>query len=156
LRDHLTDSNHEELLREATGMSKRQVQKLVATRFPKPDAPTLLRRLPERGSVPATCPTSQGILTGSVRQPPAPASSRPQPPIEPLSATRYKVQLTASEELKDKIAHATDLMRHANPSGDLAVVLERAVDLLIAQLEKERFGKTDRPRKKAPTKPAST
>ena len=71
------------------------------------------------------------------------------PRIEPLSPGRYKVQLTASAELREKIERATALMRHRNPSGDLAVVVERAMDLLIAELEKERLGKTRRPPKDA-------
>jgi RuvA, C-terminal domain len=37
-------------------------------------------------------------------------------------------------------------MRHANAEGDLAVVVERAVDLLLEKLEKQRLGKNSRPR----------
>jgi 5-methylcytosine-specific restriction endonuclease McrA len=37
-------------------------------------------------------------------------------------------------------------MRHELPDGDLARVLERALDLLIAERMKRRFGTTDRPR----------
>src|SRR5262245_26252011 len=44
-------------------------------------------------------------------------------------------------------------MRHANPSGDLAVVVERALDLLITNLEKKKCGKTSRPRPARPVKP---
>jgi hypothetical protein len=36
-------------------------------------------------------------------------------------------------------------MAHRNPSRDLAVVVESAVDLLLAKLERERLGKTSRP-----------
>jgi hypothetical protein len=61
------------------------------------------------------------------------------------------VQLTASAELKAKLERARDLMRHRNPSGDLAVVLDAAMDLLLAKLEKERLGKVKAPR--APAKP---
>jgi 5-methylcytosine-specific restriction endonuclease McrA len=80
----------------------------------------------------------------------------PRPPlkanakIEPLSEARYSVQLTASAELRDKIERATRLMRHRNPDGDLAVVFDRALDLLLAELEKERLGKTNKPRKSPP------
>ena len=63
---------------------------------------------------------------------------------------RYRVELTASKELRDKLTHAQDLMRHRNPSGDLAVILDRALDLLIAKRESERFGKTKRPRNVGP------
>ncbi|HEX8790903.1 MAG TPA: HNH endonuclease [Polyangiaceae bacterium] len=60
--------------------------------------------------------------------------------------TRHKVQFTASDELRRKLEHAQDLMRHANAVGDLAIVVERAVDLLLEKLEKQRLGKTSRPR----------
>ena len=37
-------------------------------------------------------------------------------------------------------------MRHEVPDGDLARVLDRALDLLIAERMKQRFAKTERPR----------
>jgi hypothetical protein len=37
-------------------------------------------------------------------------------------------------------------LRHANGDGDLAVVVERSVDLLLEKLEKQRLGKTSHPR----------
>jgi hypothetical protein len=40
-----------------------------------------------------------------------------------------------------------DLMRHRNPSGDLEAILDASLALLLAKLEKERLGKTSRPRK---------
>jgi hypothetical protein len=61
-------------------------------------------------------------------------------PIEPLAKGRYKVQLTADTELKNKLELARDLMRHAIPSGDLSSIVNRALDCLIAQLMKNRFG----------------
>ena len=60
--------------------------------------------------------------------------------LEPLSKGRYKLQLTADTELKDKLELARDLMRHTQPDGDLAPILSRALDLLIEQLMKRRFG----------------
>jgi len=39
-------------------------------------------------------------------------------------------------------------MRHANPGGDLSVVFERALDLLVADLEKRKQGRTKRPQGK--------
>ncbi len=60
--------------------------------------------------------------------------------IEPLSATRYKVQFTADADLKAKLDLARDLLRHAVPEGDLAAIVERALDRLLAELMKQRFG----------------
>ena len=57
------------------------------------------------------------------------------------------MQFTASDELRKKLERAQDLMRHANAEGDLAVVVERALDLLLEKLEKQRLGKTSRPRR---------
>jgi hypothetical protein len=47
LLPHLTDDNCAELLEAAKGRSKRQVEKLIARRFPKADAPSKVRKLPE-------------------------------------------------------------------------------------------------------------
>jgi hypothetical protein len=70
--------------------------------------------------------------------------------VEPLSAERYRIQLNASVQLKEKLARAVDLLSHANPTGDLAVVIERALDLLIDQVQKQRFAQTKRPRRRHP------
>ena len=45
LREHLTDENHDELLASVSGKTKREVEALLATRFPKPDAPAKIRQL---------------------------------------------------------------------------------------------------------------
>jgi 5-methylcytosine-specific restriction endonuclease McrA len=66
--------------------------------------------------------------------------------IEPLSEARYKVEFTASAELREKLELCRDLMSHANPTRDLGVVVERAVDLLLGELEKKRLGRTKRAR----------
>ena len=134
LREHLTDDNHADLLHAASGQTKGQVQELLATRFPRPDVPSLMQILPNTTTLLPAATT------------PAPAPAR----VEPLSPERYKVQFTASVELKEKIEHVTNLMRHSNPRGDLSVIVERAVDLLVAKLEKQRLGKTTRPAVKTP------
>lgn len=74
--------------------------------------------------------------------------------VVPLREDAYKVQLMASKAVVDKIERARDMMRHRNPKGELATIVDAALDLLIAKLEKERFGKTDRPQKATrPCKP---
>ena len=143
LRNHLTKENHEALLDEVAGMSKRDLEQLLAARAPKPDVPTTIQKLPAQAALTThleTSPTAVGSLLSTE------PSSQPKSVVQPLSADRYKVQLTASAELREKIERSTELMRHQNPTGDLATVLERALDLLIGDLEKKRFGKTSRPR----------
>jgi hypothetical protein len=67
--------------------------------------------------------------------------------IEPLSEGRFRVEFTASQELRQKFERCRDLMSHANPSRDLGAVIERAVDLLLLDLEKTRLGRSKRPRR---------
>ncbi len=43
-------------------------------------------------------------------------------------------------------------MSHSNPKRDLATVLERGLDLVLADLEKKKLGKTDKPRRSPGTK----
>jgi hypothetical protein len=67
--------------------------------------------------------------------------------IEPLSPARYKVQFTASQELRDKLERLTALMRSEVPDGDLAAIIERAVSEKLQRLEARRYGRAKAPRK---------
>jgi hypothetical protein len=82
------------------------------------------------------------ILARRFPQADVPGSLKKLPALEPLSPGRYRLLLTLSAEHREKLELARDLLSHANPSGDLAVVLERALDVLVLHLEKRRFGKT--------------
>jgi hypothetical protein len=160
LRDYLTPENHRELLEEASGKTKLQVQELLARRFPRPDVASTIRKLPPpRAPVPAPTPARSapspeaGATNDSLKELPPPAQTAGagqashKPVVEPLSAARYRIQLNASAQLKEKLEHALDLLSHSNPSGDLAVMIERAVDLLIERVEKQRFARTKSPRR---------
>jgi 5-methylcytosine-specific restriction endonuclease McrA len=70
----------------------------------------------------------------------------PFPKVTPLAPERFALQVTISKSTHDKLRHAQELLSHALPSGDLAQVLDRALDALIGQLEKSKFAATDRPR----------
>jgi hypothetical protein len=53
-------------------------------------------------------------------------------------------------ETHDKLRRAQDLLRHAVPNGDPAVIFDRALTLLLTQLERSKTGATDRPRTTGP------
>jgi hypothetical protein len=135
LKDALTEATYEELVEAAAGKTKAEVQALLAKRSPRPDVPAAITPISMQPAIPT-------LYVERVRAPAAAAG----PQLAPLSPTRHKVQFTASDELRRKLERAQDLMRHANADGDLAVVVERAVDLLLEKLEKQRLGKTSRPR----------
>ena len=65
----------------------------------------------------------------------------------PLRPGRYKLELTAGQALHDKLEQLKNLMRHQVPDGDLAIIVERAVDLLLDKTVKQRFAQTRAPRK---------
>ena len=93
-----------------------------------------------------------------------PGSLKKLPALEPLSAGRYRLLLTLSTEQKQKLERARDLLSHANPHGEFAIVVERALDELISRLEKRRFGQREtrstgsetRSRKAQATEPQAT
>ncbi|HEY8231675.1 MAG TPA: hypothetical protein VIJ10_03330, partial [Vicinamibacteria bacterium] len=62
--------------------------------------------------------------------------------VEPLAPSRYKVQFTASAELKDKLERLQALLRSEFPAGDLGAVIEKAVTEKLDRLEARRFAKT--------------
>jgi 5-methylcytosine-specific restriction endonuclease McrA len=146
----LNETNFDELVTQAAGKTKRELAELLARIAPRPDVPSTIRKLPsESGELPlSACAATTDIGSSELQAKTLlrVATAAPPPQVEPLSPDRYKVQLTAGVELRDKLERARDLMRHRNPSGDLAVVVERALDLLLEKLEKERLGKTTRPR----------
>ncbi len=69
-----------------------------------------------------------------------PTSMKKLPALDPLSPGRYRLLLTLNATQKAKLERARELLSHSNPSGDLAEVLERALDVLITRLEKRQFG----------------
>ncbi|HEY8151232.1 MAG TPA: HNH endonuclease signature motif containing protein [Vicinamibacteria bacterium] len=79
------------------------------------------------------------VFAGSV------APARPAV-VRPLAPSRYEIRFTASEETRDRLRHAQDLLSHSIPSGDIAQVVDRALILLIKDLERRKFGVTDRSR----------
>ena len=70
-----------------------------------------------------------------------PTSVKKLPALDPLAPGRYRLELTLNAEQKAKLDLARDLLSHANPTGNLAVVVERALDVLIAHTEARRFGR---------------
>jgi hypothetical protein len=134
LRDHLRADNVDELVAAVAGKSARQVEVMLARRAPRPDVPAKVERV-------AAVPTMLAF------EPPAATPPPRRPRVAPLSEERYAIQLTIGREALAKLERARDLMMHANPTGDLAVVVERALEALVEKLEKQRLAKTTKPQK---------
>ena len=88
------------------------------------------RRLCSRRTPGATSSVACGV----------PAPSRPAI-VQPLAPERYKVQFTVSSETREKLRRVQDLMRHIIPNGDVAAIFDRALSLLLEDLEKRKVGR---------------
>jgi hypothetical protein len=152
LAPHLTDANCEDVLARAAHKSKREIEELVAELAPKPDVPSSVRKLPTRPETAPILELGPDRVTflpkmESVGTAPA-VDARPAPPpppaptVVPLSPARYKVTITASAELRDKLQRLEALMQE-----DLAAVIETAVTEKLERLEAKRFAETKTPRK---------
>jgi 5-methylcytosine-specific restriction endonuclease McrA len=206
LARHLTPENRDAVLARAAGRSKRGVEELIAEISPRPDAPTIIRRLPAptrdepsgggsrqssglhprslvalSDETPGRIAPAAGSPASAVELPAAAVRLRPdavddralkedaaagtgpdvdadrgapvaaagrreRTVVEPLSPGRYRVQFTASAELRDKLERLQTLLRGAVPDGDLAAVIELAVDEKLRKVEARRSGRTIRPR----------
>ena len=227
LAPHMTEDNGEELLQQAVHLTKRQVEKLAARRFPSPPVPDSVRKLPKPKPKPKRGGGKNGAADTPVAEPllqrvstllpvePRPEPSSPAVPprqptpaaqadgaekdagpqrfcpassdehgdtastgampshgrseasgaktsrrssgrMTPLSADAYKIQFTAGHPLHHKLRQAQELLRHQVPDGDLATVLEKALDALLPQLLKERFAQVSSPRKSSRGRKSST
>jgi 5-methylcytosine-specific restriction endonuclease McrA len=124
---------------------------------------------PQRAPLPSTGSAHGTIGLSEVRQPgpaeahvtetedapavmlPAVALAPARPAIvAPLAPERYKVQFTASRELHDKLRRAQDLLRHAVPDGDVAIVIDRALTMLVEELERRKLATARQPRAQHP------
>jgi hypothetical protein len=74
LAPHLTIDNHRQLLAAVLGRSKREVEHQVASLFPSPDVPPMVRKLPCPASVPPPAPAGALPLVAAASGAPAPAA----------------------------------------------------------------------------------
>ena len=74
--------------------------------------------------------------------------------VRAIAPTRYQIQVTVSSDTHAKFRRAQDLLRHVIPDGDPAAVLDRALTVLLARLERTTYAATITAR--APAAPPST
>jgi hypothetical protein len=163
LAPRLTRQNHQDLIAQALGRSKREVEELLARLFPQPDVPTRIWKPPSPVATVATSTVVDNAAVPSVsdggqRQmetatlsldpgaPPVPTLPLPRAFIRPLSPGHYGMELTLSGEALEKLQCAADMLGHAVPSGNEGEIINRALTALLKDLARQKFGDTDRPR----------
>ncbi len=162
LASRLTRENVRDLVRGAKHKSAEEIRRMLADLAPRPERAASVRRLPAptRASgvdtrTVATVPAAgrlarvAGFSDAARPQaaaPSAPSASPPARPVEPLGRQRYAVRFTADGELHAKLQELRALMRHQVPDGDLGVIIGRAVEVLLAQVRRQKFGECPAPR----------
>ncbi len=146
LAGHLTESNHAEVLHRAKHQSMREIEALVAEISPQVDRETVLRELvAETGCV---GDAGEDGASGTIESGPMPASSVKSLTI-PLSPRRYRLHVTIGQTAKDSLEELRGLLSHQIPDGDPALVVEKALALLLAETKKRRAALTKKARAKA-------
>jgi 5-methylcytosine-specific restriction endonuclease McrA len=148
LAPYLTAENADELIAASENRNTMQIEQLIARRFTRTPLADAVAGL-AGGRVTAILPPP----------PPGPAgegaSAADQQVLRPVDATaatespgpeRYRLELSIDGATQAKLQYVQSLLGHAVPSGDLTKVFDRALDALIAKLEKQKFAATDRPR----------
>jgi hypothetical protein len=171
LAPHLSAENREAVLARAVHKTKREIEELVAELAPRSDVPSIMRKLPQRSvvtdgseedprpfldlapnkAVSRVRPDPHDVVAGS-----PPRIGSPPRAFQPLSPARYKVQFTAGAALREKLERLRALLRSEVPDGDLGLVVEKAVDVMLERIEARKFGRTRSPRRRPrPSNPSS-
>jgi hypothetical protein len=174
LAPHLTRENVDELIEAATHRRKSEIEEMLARPFSCSEGNASLHAVPALsselaqlvpGRVGSGVPMLPQLVPGHVRNHPGTSGDTFDPTHSPghigdphaeaaATAESFLLKLTIGRSTREKLRYAQDLLSHAVPSGDLAVVLERLIEAGIEQIEKRRFGATESPRK-GPGRPST-
>jgi len=150
---HLTPENHQAILARAGGRSRQQIEALVAELAPRPDVPSLVRKLPTltamSPSLVAPAPATTGVSSEpapAMAPSPAALAPKPRPIVRATAPERYRVQCTIGAEAHEQLRRLQALLRREIPDGDPGAIVERALALLLEKVEKTKLGAAARPR----------
>ena len=151
LAPHLTIDNQMTVLAAARHKSRREIDEMIVSLKPRPDAPVVVRKLPQPRRVAAVETLTPVAFvdhavvatTTATHQTRHTEQSRVSTPLAP---DRYRIQLTVSRETHAKFLRAQSLLRHAVPSGDAAEIFDRAITLLVEHAERNKAAQVTRPR----------
>ena len=175
LSPRLTTANVDELIAAASYQSVEAIEMFLASRFPVAEALRFDGGVTVQVVVPQP-PDDEGRATGRALEAVVPEATAldlpaagaaaasastppPTPPqkrarVQPLSANRVMIEVSIPKSTHDKLRRAQDLLSHAIPTGDLAEVLDRALEALLEKIEKRKLGSTARRPRPAPPETA--
>jgi hypothetical protein len=155
LAPYLNTANADSLLAAATYKSKAEVEQLLAERFPGSESLALMEALPRApmpcgrrsDAEPAEADSTKCVTESSCQHAPGHVGTpTPRSRVAPIAPERFVLQVSIGQSTRDKLRYAQELLSHEIPSGEIGEVLDRALDALVARLEKRKFAATGRPR----------
>jgi hypothetical protein len=152
---HLTPANHQAVLEKARRQTLKTIDLLVAALAPPPDAPSLVRKLPTSAPGSAAAQVVSNVPSEPLAMSPPPHAAVPRPIVRPTAPERYRVQFTIGEATHEKLRRLQTLLRREIPDGDPSAIFDRAVTLLLAQVEVRKLGITSKPRSLPPIRRAT-
>ena len=158
LAPHLTPENVNDLIEASSHRRKAEIEQLLARQFPVPEVKATVRPLGVAGigraqHAPghvdgarsgqialASADTEVSELTAhSGEHAPGHVGDSGNPVSLPLPE-RFLVQVTIEKGTYEKLRHVQALLSHVVPAGDMAQVLDRALDALIEKIDKRKLG----------------
>src|SRR5437773_10460 len=158
LSTYLRPENAEALFEAATHKTKSEIEELLTQRFPRSEMLPLVttsscQLVPERVQVKSQGAELAPERVASEVQEGQLVTERveavaPQSKVAPIARQRFELRLSMGQETRDKLQYVQSLLSHEVGSGDLAEVLDQALDALIVKLEKRKFAASARPQSK--------
>jgi hypothetical protein len=162
LGHYLTAQNHLAILARATGQNRDAIDALVAELRPQPDVRASVRKLPTFTATPAPTTRPAQVATGVPAEPPPPIapSAAVLPPtrrsvVRASAPQRYRADFGMGEDTHDKVRRVQALLCREIPDGDLEIIFDRAITLLLDTLEKTKLGATAKPRPRTSIRPGT-
>jgi hypothetical protein len=118
--------------------------------------PARVRKLPAQLAVVLASAEAPPPLAAAPSAPFRLESPRPRASSTPLSPGRFKLEVTLGQEAQSKLEQLRALLRHQNPSGDLASIVERALSELLEREMKRRFAQVEKPKERVVGASAAT
>lgn len=172
LQKILNDDNANEVFRRAAGLSRKQIERVLAEFDPKTGPRTMIRALAPKTVEIEVEPTAEKPV---VSPPPVASEDRharesddasaPVPvmpadtfvltaqvarklsvTIKPVNAREFALNATVDQDFVDALEEARDLYSHTFPSGELVEVLRRGLQLAVEEKRRKKFAKTKSPR----------
>ncbi len=97
-------------------------------------------------SAPVTPASGSPTMPFTSQHTPAHISPPPRARLAPVAPGRFALQVTIGAHTHERLVRARALLAHQVPSGDLAEILDRALESLVAGLEKRKLAAVSKPR----------